>query len=104
LADPLVTYFALYRALEAGPVDDDEGVSAVCVGLFTDFEEAIVVARENLAEGYSISIDLGVMTQTEWDAIEEVPDDFHVRATGEPPAADASDPHVDSTGNPSTRV
>jgi hypothetical protein len=74
--NPLVTYFALYRADKAGPVDGDEGVCSICVGLFGDYEEAITLARENLAEGYSISIDLGVMTTDEWDAIDEVPDDF----------------------------
>ena len=27
-------------------------------------------------EGYSVSIDIGQMTDAEWDALEEVPDDF----------------------------
>jgi tRNA U54 and U55 pseudouridine synthase Pus10 len=74
--NPFVTYFALYRADEAGPVNEDEGVCAICVGLFTDYDEALMLAREHLEEGYSISIDVGMMTTAEWDAIDEVPDDF----------------------------
>jgi hypothetical protein len=40
--EPLVTVFALYRADEAGPVDNDDGVCSTCVGLFGDLELILV--------------------------------------------------------------
>jgi hypothetical protein len=78
--------FAVYVADEAGPIDPDDGVCATCVALFGDVEDAIVEARACLVEGRSVSIDIGEMTDAEWDALEEVPDDF---AFSEPAAVDA---------------
>lgn len=100
--DP-VTYFALYRSDESGPIDADDGISAICVGLFTDYHEALTLARENLAEGYSISIDMGAMPRADWEALEEVPDDF-IAGRKSSASADASDPYVGHAGNPSQRV
>jgi hypothetical protein len=71
----LLTCFAVYASEEPGPVDSD-GITSICVAVFGDLEEAIAEARCYLLEGYSIMIEMGVMTQAEWDALEEVPDDF----------------------------
>jgi hypothetical protein len=97
---PVVTYFALYRADLAGAVDEDEGVTSICVGLFGDYEDAITEARAILAEGYSISIDIGEMTQADWDAIEEVPDDFSPRKVGTHlPAEEGDNSPADQPGD-----
>jgi hypothetical protein len=72
----LVSCFAVYRAEENGPVDSADGITSICVALFTDADEALALARIHLFEGYSVSIEIGAMTRAEWDAIEEVPDDF----------------------------
>src|SRR5213075_1084736 len=72
----LLTRYAVYVADEAGPVDGDNGVCATCVAVFGDVEDAIKEAAANVREGHSVSIDIGMMTDDEWDALEEVPDDF----------------------------
>lgn len=69
-----VTYFAVYRSDHQG--DPEEGYSGICVGLFGDVESACDQAKEILTEGYHVGIDRGQMSQDEWDALEEVPDDF----------------------------
>lgn len=92
--------FAVYVADKPGPVDTDDGVCSTCVAVFGDVEDAIAEASARVRDGYSVSIDIGVMTPAEWDALEEVPDDFAFA----PPATPAVDPPAESnTGNPSTR-
>lgn len=70
-----MTCFAVFVADEAGPITDD-GVSSTCVAVFGAAEDAIAEAADHLREGYSVSVDIGFMTRAEWDALEEVPDDF----------------------------
>jgi hypothetical protein len=69
-----VTYYAVYRSDTTG--DPEAGYSGICVGLFGEIEDACLEARRILTEGYHVSIDRGEMSQAEWDALEEVPDDF----------------------------
>lgn len=98
----LVTVYAVYVADTPGPIDADDGVCSTCVALFGDAEDAITEARERLLEGYSVSIDIGRMTEGEWDAIEEVPDDFTFgRSTDE---ISALDPVARARADRSTRV
>lgn len=80
----LAIYFAVFVADEAGPVDPDNGTCSTCVALFSDVEHAIKEARSRLAEGYSVSIETGAMTNAEWNALEEVPDDFAFPGTPSP--------------------
>lgn len=75
MADDIVRYYAVSRAETTGLVDDS-GWSSICVAVFSDMDEAIAEASHYLREGYSVSIDIGTMTDAEWDALEEVPDDF----------------------------
>lgn len=82
-----MTVFAVYRADQAGPEDPDDGVCSTCVALFGKAEDAIAEARHYLVDGYSVSIDIGEMTEAEFDALEEVPDDF----TFTPPPVVGSD-------------
>jgi hypothetical protein len=86
--ETLLTVYAVYVADEAGPVDDDEGVCSTCVALFGDAEDAIAEARTRLLEGYSVSIDIGLMPAAEFDALDDVPDDFRFAP---PASADAED-------------
>jgi hypothetical protein len=84
----VLTVFAVYRADAAGPYDDDDGMAWTCVAIFGELEDAIAEARAYLvAEGRSVWIDIGQMTAAEWDALDEVPDDFafapHVSLHGE---------------------
>ena len=74
--DNIRTVFAVYRADEAGPIGEEDGADGICVALFGDAIDAIDEARDLLLEGYAVSIEVGQMTDAEWDALEEVPDDF----------------------------
>jgi hypothetical protein len=69
-----VTYYAVYRSDTTG--DPEAGYSGICVGLFGEIPEALQEAQRHLTDGYHVSIDRGSMSQEEWDALEEVPDDF----------------------------
>jgi len=80
-----MTVFALYRADAPGAVTD--GYGSICVGLFADMTEALTIARESLAAGYAVSIEIGQMTEAAFDAIYDVPDDFRFA----PPSVDAED-------------
>jgi hypothetical protein len=80
-----VAYFAVYRSDTIG--DPEKGYSGVCVALFGDVDDAIDEARRLLADRYHVMIDQGTMPQAEWDALEEVPDDFVAR---QPEASEAS--------------
>lgn len=82
--------FAVYRCDDPGPVDDG-GHGMTCVAVFGDVEDAIAEVRLQLLAGYSASVDIGAMTEAEWNALEEVPDDFAFRY---PASAGALDPHV----------
>lgn len=48
----------------------------VCAALFGEAEEALTEARARMAEGLAVGLEPGVMSTAEWDAFEEVPDDF----------------------------
>lgn len=72
----LLTRYTVYVADEAGPVSGDNGVCSQCVAVLGDVEDAIKEAGDRLRDGFSVSIDIGMMTDAEWDALEEVPDDF----------------------------
>jgi hypothetical protein len=72
----VLTVFAVYRADEPGPVDPDAGICWTCVALFGNLEEAIAEVRPYLREKYSTFIEVGAMTEAEFDALDEVPDDF----------------------------
>lgn len=69
-----VKYFAVYRSDTQG--DPEEGYSGICTGLFGEIAETLQEAGRLLADGYHVNIDRGSMSQEEWDALEEVPDDF----------------------------
>lgn len=69
-----VAYLAVYRSdTKDSP---ESGYSGVCVGLFGDVDEALREARRLLQDEYHVHIEHGVMSQADWDALEEVPDDF----------------------------
>jgi hypothetical protein len=70
----MVKYFAVYRSDTI--CDAEDGYGGICTGLFGEMNEAIAEARGLLAEGYHVNIDQGSMTEADWDAMEEVPDDF----------------------------
>jgi hypothetical protein len=69
-----VSYFAVYRSDTKGNPED--GYGGICVGLFGELDEAIEEIRRRLADGYHVNIDQGSMSQAEWDALEDAPDDF----------------------------
>ena len=69
-----VRYLSVYRS---DTTDDPEaGYVQICTGLFVDVDDALAEAKRHLEDGYHVSIDRGEMSQAEWDALEEVPDDF----------------------------
>lgn len=87
-------YFAVYVSDDTGPLDPDDGCCSTCVALFEDLEDALAEAITRLHDGFSVSIDRGAMPVAEWDALDEVPDDYSVR----PPAVDAvGQPTIDHT-------
>lgn len=69
-----VTYYAVYRSDTTG--DPEDGYACVCTGLFGEIPDATEEASRLLADGYHVQIYRGSMPQEEWDALEEVPDDF----------------------------
>jgi hypothetical protein len=85
------TVFAVYRADGAGPIGED--TCSICVALFTDAIDAIREARDLLLDGYSVSIEIGQMTDAAWDALDEVPDDFQFAPPPSTNAVDPSAPH-----------
>jgi len=86
-----VKYFAVYRS---DTVDDDPcGYGSICTGLFGEIPDAIEEAAHLLADGYHVTIDRGSMPQEDWDALEEVPDDFVAQQSdGIPPDKDEALP------------
>lgn len=72
-----VTYYAVYRSDTTGNPED--GYSSICTGLFGEIPDALEEASRLLAEGWHVMIDRGSMSHAEWDALEEVPDDFVAR-------------------------
>jgi len=73
---PDVKYFALYRGDLAPGENPEQGYTSTCVGLFQDLDDVLAEARDHLNAGEVIEITPGSMSQEEWDALEEVPDDF----------------------------
>lgn len=73
----MVTYYAVYRSDHTG--DPEDGYAGICTALFGEIAEALKEAEQLLAQGYHVQIDRGAMSQVEWDALEEVPDDFVAR-------------------------
>ena len=49
---------------------------AICVGLFDSAEDAITEALDRLAGHEGFFIEPGQLTRAEWEALDEVPDDF----------------------------
>lgn len=74
MSDTAVKYLAVYRSSTTD--DPEKGYDSICVALFGDVDDALAEARVQLEQGYHVTIDQGVMSQAEWDALEEVPDDF----------------------------
>lgn len=72
-----VSYFAVFVANER--CEPADGYSSRCVALFRsdELDGALAEAKMLLLDGTHISIECGEMPQVEWDALEEVPDDFH---------------------------
>lgn len=72
----MVEYFALYQATDVSNGNED-GHDYICVGLF-GAEELLEELKVNhrLEEHRALLIEPGSMSQEEWDALEEVPDDF----------------------------
>lgn len=70
-----VTYYAVYRS-DTKQIGAEHGYEGICVGLFDDIDEALLETRRHLEDGYHVNVEHGVMSQDEWDALEEVPDDF----------------------------
>lgn len=68
-------YFAVYRSATHDE-NPSQGYDSICVALFGDIDQVLAEVRIQLAQGYYVQIDQGSMSEADFDAIEEVPDDF----------------------------
>lgn len=69
-------YFALSVADLKPGENPEDGYTSTCVGLWCELDDLWDEARSRVLAGELVEIEPGEMSQEEWEALEEVPDDF----------------------------